>query len=187
MTEKKNDRLSDLSTMREILSRHGFTFSKALGQNFLINPSVCPRMAELCGVDAESGVLEIGPGMGALTKYLASGNNHITVIEKDPYYAKLLREKFDAAVARAVARLNTLCEYCLPFVKVGGVFVAYKGDCCEEIAEAENAVKILGGRIKKVDKFELYGERRSLVVIEKVAPTPPKYPRGRGLERKKPL
>ena len=100
---------------------------------------------------------------------------------------KLLREKFDAAVARAVARLNTLCEYCLPFVKVGGVFVAYKGDCGEEVAEAENAVKILGGRIKKVDKFELYGERRSLVVIEKVAPTPPKYPRGRGLERKKPL
>ena len=100
---------------------------------------------------------------------------------------KLLREKFDAAVARAVARLNTLCEYCLPFVKVGGVFVAYKGDCGEEVAEAENAVKILGGRIKKVDKFELYGERRSLVVIEKVAPTLPKYPRGRGLERKKPL
>lgn len=90
-------------------------------------------------------------------------------------------------MARAVARLNTLCEYCLPFVKVGGVFVAYKGDCGEEVAEAENAVKILGGRIKKVDKFELYGERRSLVVIEKVAPTPPKYPRGRGLERKKPL
>ena len=98
-----------------------------------------------------------------------------------------LREKFDCAVARAVARLNTLCEYCLPFVKVGGVFVAYKGDAAEEIKEAQNAVKVLGGRLEECNAFELNGEKRCLVVIRKEASTPAKYPRGRGLEKKKPL
>lgn len=98
------------------------------------------------------------------------------------------REKYDVAEARAVARLNTLCEYCLPFVKVGGKFIAYKGDNDEEFKEAENAVKILGGRLEEIRKYELPdGEKRALVVIEKVKPTPPKYPRGQGKERKSPL
>lgn len=92
MTEKKNDRLSDLSTMREILSRHGFTFSKALGQNFLINPSVCPRMAELCGADAESGVLEIGPGMGVLTRELAKRSKKTVAVELDTRLLPVLAE-----------------------------------------------------------------------------------------------
>lgn len=92
MTEKKNDRLSDLSTMREILSRHGFTFSKALGQNFLINPSVCPRMAELCGADAESGVLEIGPGMGVLTRELAKRSKKTVAVELDTRLLPVLSE-----------------------------------------------------------------------------------------------
>ena len=97
------------------------------------------------------------------------------------------REKFDVCTARAVARLNTLCEYCLPFVKTGGSFVAYKGDCDGEVEEAQNAVKILGGSLSEVVKFELNGEKRSLVIVKKVAPTPEKYPSGRGLERKRPL
>ena len=58
--------LSDIATVKEILTRHGFRFSKSLGQNFLINPGVCPRMAEECGAGPESGVLEIGPGIGVL-------------------------------------------------------------------------------------------------------------------------
>ena len=98
------------------------------------------------------------------------------------------RERFDYSVARAVARLNTLCEYCLPFVKIGGYFIAYKGDADEEVKEALNAVKVLGGRLEKVEKYCLpNGEKRSLVVIKKVAPTPEKYPRGQGKERKAPL
>lgn len=100
-----------------------------------------------------------------------------------------LREKFDVATARAVARLNTLCEYCLPFVKVGGRFIAYKGDADEEIKEAENAIKTLGGAIEKIEKYDLpegFG-KRTVIVIKKVKATPEKYPRGRGLERKKPL
>lgn len=104
MTEKKNDRLSDLSTMREILSRHGFTFSKALGQNFLINPSVCPRMAELCGANAESGVLEIGPGMGVLTRELAKRSKKTVAVELDtrllPVLAETLADYPNASVVQ---------------------------------------------------------------------------------------
>lgn len=100
-----------------------------------------------------------------------------------------LREKFDAVCARAVARLNTLAEYCLPFVKTGGVFIAYKGESAEEIKEAERAVSVLGGKVEKIEKYSLpegCGER-SLIIIRKIKATPPAYPRGRGLERKKPI
>ena len=61
------ENLSDISVVRGVLSKHGFNFSKALGQNFLINPSVCPRMAESCGADENTGVIEIGAGIGVLT------------------------------------------------------------------------------------------------------------------------
>ncbi len=102
---------------------------------------------------------------------------------------KNLREKFDISCARAVARLNTLAEYCMPFVKVGGSFIAYKGDCYDEIKEAERAVKILGGEISQVLTYDLPENcgKRTLVNIKKVKSTPLIYPRGRGLERKKPL
>lgn len=92
MAEQKKDRLSDISTMKEILSRHGFTFSKALGQNFLINPSVCPRMAEMCGVDEESGVLEIGPGIGVLTRELAKRSKKTVAVELDTRLLPVLAE-----------------------------------------------------------------------------------------------
>ncbi|MGN0806576.1 MAG: 16S rRNA (guanine(527)-N(7))-methyltransferase RsmG [Candidatus Coproplasma sp.] len=98
------------------------------------------------------------------------------------------RERFDCSVARAVARLNTLCEYCLPFVKTGGYFIAYKGDCDEEVKEAEKAIKVLGGKLERVEKYLLPdGDKRALIVIKKVAPTPLKYPRGQGRERKSPI
>lgn len=99
-----------------------------------------------------------------------------------------LREKFDCAVARAVARMNTLCEYCLPLVKVGGKFIAYKGECEEELEESKKAIKVLGGEIECVEKFDLCEEgKRCLIVIKKVAPTSLKYPRGQGKERKCPI
>ena len=104
-------------------------------------------------------------------------------------HSEIYREKYPFACARAVARLNTLVEYCLPFVEVGGLFVAYKGDAAEEIKEAQTAVCVLGGEIEKVIRYDLpenYGAR-TLVCIRKVKRTPPAYPRGRGLERKKPL
>ncbi len=99
-----------------------------------------------------------------------------------------LREKFDFAVARAVAKLNTLCEYCLPYIRVGGKFIAYKGEN-ESFEESLAAVKILGGEIEKIINYSLpenYGAR-NLVIIKKVRSTPLKYPRGNGKERKNPL
>ncbi len=100
-----------------------------------------------------------------------------------------MREKYDIAVARAVARLNTLAEYCLPYVKLGGRFIAYKGECQSELEESKNALEILGGEIELVENFALpeNGDRRTVIVIKKVGRTPEKYPRCRGLERKKPL
>ena len=102
---------------------------------------------------------------------------------------KNFRERYDIVTARAVARMNTLCEYCMPLVKVGGKFIAYKGGNTEEIDEAKTAIKTLGGRISEVISYALpndFGERR-LALVEKTKPTPPRYPRGQGKERKNPL
>ncbi len=84
--------LSDISVIKEVLSRNGFTFSKALGQNFLVNPSVCPKMAEMCGADEETGVLEVGPGIGVLTKELALRAKKVVSIEIDERLPKVLGE-----------------------------------------------------------------------------------------------
>lgn len=100
----------------------------------------------------------------------------------------LYREKFDLAVSRAVARLNTLSEYCMPFVKVGGIFAAMKGpELDEELGEAQNAIKTLGGKIQKADEFELEDSARTIVVIEKRAQTPKAYPRHGSKIKSKPL
>ncbi len=102
---------------------------------------------------------------------------------------KAFREQFDYATARAVARMNTLSEYCLPFVKVGGQFIAYKSGDTAEIHEAKSAYKTLGAKLKKVYEYELtegFGGR-CLAVVEKVGATPTRYPRGQGKERKQPL
>jgi len=100
-----------------------------------------------------------------------------------------LREKYDYATSRAVAQLAVLCEYCLPLVKVGGCMIALKGpDCSAEIAAAKNAIEILGGKLKEVKEYTLADAgSRTLVVIEKVAPTPKKHPRQRIKITEKPL
>lgn len=85
-------RLTDVSYIRDVLDRHGFHFSKKLGQNFLINPSVCPRMAEACGATPDSGVLEIGPGIGVLTRELAQRAGKVVSIELDDRLPPVLAE-----------------------------------------------------------------------------------------------
>lgn len=97
---------------------------------------------------------------------------------------------FDIAVSRAVARLNILCELCLPFVHVGGVFIAMKGpDCAEELAEASKAISILGGKTPEIKKYTIPGTDivHSVVIVEKVKSTPPEYPRQFGRIKKAPL
>lgn len=86
------DRLSDIGTIKKILARHGFTFSKALGQNFLVNPSVCPKMAEQCGIVENTGVIEIGPGIGVLTCELAKRAKKVVAIELDGRLLPILDE-----------------------------------------------------------------------------------------------
>ncbi|MBR3781021.1 MAG: 16S rRNA (guanine(527)-N(7))-methyltransferase RsmG [Clostridia bacterium] len=102
---------------------------------------------------------------------------------------KEYREKFDIVCSRAVAALNVLCEYCLPFVKVGGVFLAMKAaKAQEEIADAKNAIKTLGGKIVAEKSFTLSdGGERTIVVIKKISQVPPKYPRVSAQIAKKPL
>ncbi|MBR6874567.1 MAG: 16S rRNA (guanine(527)-N(7))-methyltransferase RsmG [Ruminococcus sp.] len=100
-----------------------------------------------------------------------------------------MREQFDIATARAVARLNTLCEYCLPFVKVGGAFAALKGsDGKTELDDAKKAVAELGGEIELFKEYTLpCGDGRSLIVIRKIKSTPAKYPRKQAQIKNKPL
>ncbi len=102
---------------------------------------------------------------------------------------KLYREKFDIATARAVASLPTLCEYCLPYVKVGGIFLAMKGHAEDEIEQAKKAIVTLGGTIEDVQEFVLPGTdmKRTILVIRKIRPTPAKYPRGQGKADKEPI
>lgn len=84
--------LSNIGTIKEILGKHGFTFSKALGQNFLINPSVCPRMAENSGADKGVGVIEVGPGIGVLTCELAKLADKVVSVELDKRLLPVLDE-----------------------------------------------------------------------------------------------
>lgn len=100
------------------------------------------------------------------------------------------REKFDICVSRAVAPLNVLSEYCLPFVKRGGYFAAYKSEnISSEIESSENAVKRLGGIVKEIKEINLPGTDivRKIIIIEKIEATDKKYPRKAGKPSKEPL
>lgn len=102
----------------------------------------------------------------------------------------MYRQQFDLCVSRAVARLSSLSEFCIPFVKPGGYFISYKaGDCKEECAEAKNAIKVLGGKLISAEESLLPDTEiaRTFVVIQKEKHTPEKYPRGQGKPLKQPL
>ena len=103
---------------------------------------------------------------------------------------KNLREKFDLVTGRAVARMSVLSEYCLPLAKVDGYLVALKGPKAQdELAEAKNAIEVLGGSVKEVKELTLpdTDDERTLIVVKKVKATPKKYPRQAGTPNRKPL
>ena len=121
------------------------------------------------------------------------GLEHVEVIQaraedlgQDPGH----REKYDWAIARAVANLNVLSEYLIPLAKIGGAVLAQKGESGPaEAQSAEEAMKLLGGKLKQLIPVNLPGvaDDRYLVVVEKVAATPPRYPRKPGIPMKQPL
>ena len=88
-------KLSDIGTIKEILTKYGFSFSKALGQNFLVNPSVCPKMAEMGGAREGVGVIEVGPGIGVLTYELAQRADKVAAIELDKRLLPVLEETLE--------------------------------------------------------------------------------------------
>ena len=107
---------------------------------------------------------------------------------EDAAHTAWMREGFDLVTARAVSNLTTLAEYCLPFVKEGGIFAAYKAETAEsEIKEAEKALKILGGSVEAVENYRIGENNRNLIQIRKIHPTPKKYPRKAGVPLKMPI
>lgn len=118
-----------------------------------------------------------------------SGITTIHLRAEDAGRDKDYREKFDVSTARAVAALPVLCEYCLPFVKKGGIFLAMKGQLEEELGSAQKAIARLGGDIENVHHFYLPGTemKRSIVVIRKTHKTPEAYPRKAGKPEKEPI
>lgn len=122
------------------------------------------------------------------------GIKNVTTVHgraEDVGKSKEHREKYDICVSRAVASLDVLCEWCLPLVKKGGYFVAYKGEnVSRETEDAASAIKLLGGKIVEIRKVQTEEESISghvLVMIKKVNNTPSKYPRQGGQARKNPL
>jgi 16S rRNA (guanine527-N7)-methyltransferase len=121
------------------------------------------------------------------------GLEHVEVIQaraEDLGQNSKHREKYDWAVARAVANLNVLSEYLIPLVKIGGMVLAQKGESGPaEAQSAEHAMKVLGGKLKQLIPVNLPGvvDDRYLILIDKVAATPPKYPRKPGVAAKQPL
>lgn len=126
--------------------------------------------------------------LNELTQELKIESKNIHARAED--FAKTNREKFDVAVARAVAKLNTLLEYLLPLVKIGGIVLAFKGsNFKEEIDEAKNAMTVLGGEYVKTLHFDLPNNEgeRNIIVVKKIKSTPKQYPRDKNLPKLKPI
>ena len=98
------------------------------------------------------------------------------------------REKYDVVLSRAVANMSTLSEYCIPFVQIDGVFIAYKSkDWQLELEQSQNAIKLLGGKVCKKIEFDIENNQRCLIIVEKKSKTPQNYPRSKNKPRISPL
>ncbi len=124
-----------------------------------------------------------------LSKLLSINADFIHSRAEESAHDSLMREQFDLVTARAVALLPALCEYCLPFVKQQGAFVAMKGpDIDQEIYEAKKSIETLGGKIETIKNLNLPdGSGRTLILIRKISQTPPKYPRNPSKITKSPI
>lgn len=189
-------------------------------KHFIDSIAIIPYLKKLDLIDSNKRIIDIGTGAGfpgiplkimlpdidftlldSLNKRVGflkevidnldlSGIEAIHGRAEDYAVDKKYREKYDFCVSRAVANLSTLSEYCLPFVKTGGLFISYKaGESEEEINNSKNAIKLLGGKINKVEEFILpeTDATRVFVLINKLTSTDKKYPRKAGIPTKKPL
>ena len=148
--------------------------------------AIVSNNANVCIIDALNKRINF---LNDLVKHLGLNNVNAFHFRAEDY-AKEKRESFDYVTARAVARLNVLAELCMPLVKVGGHFISMKGQIAkEELDEAENAIKILGGKVSKIIEAELPGDagKREIIVIEKIKSAPNKYPREFSKIKKNPL
>ena len=174
-----------LLTMEDFADRRVVDLGTGAGFPGLAMKIACPRM-ELCLLDS----------LDKRVGFLKSACERLGFSDVSCIHARAeeipagLRESFDYALARAVARLNLLSELCLPYVKLGGAFIAMKGPELEaELREAEGAIALLGGKVESVRDYRVPGTEvsHSAVIIRKTAPTPGKYPRRWAQIKKSPL
>jgi 16S rRNA (guanine527-N7)-methyltransferase len=112
----------------------------------------------------------------------------VAIHERAEDYAKNNRESFDFVTSRAVANMSTLLEYSLPFLRIGGKMIVYKGpNVNQELENSKNSLKILGGKVQSIIQLNIEENARNIVVIEKVSSSPKQYPRDKNLPRKNPL
>lgn len=195
--------LTAIEDDREIIIKH-----------FIDSLSILPYVK-----DKEQKIIDVGTGAGfpGIPLKIANSNIDVTLLDSLEKRVKFLnevikatnitkikavhgraedmgvnpvyREKHDIAVARAVANLPVLLEYCLPFVKINGIFIAMKGNNTDEFNNCSKALDILGGKIEKIEKMELpfTNIERNVVVVRKFRQTPTKYPRKAGKPGKEPL
>ena len=125
--------------------------------------------------------------LGELSRRLGQENTALHARAEEAARGEL-REQFDLATARAVADLRVLAEYCLPFVKVGGLFLAMKGEsAADEVQEAQNALRQLGAQVERLYEYPVADAIHRVVVIRKTRPTPARYPRPFAKIKKAPL
>jgi len=144
-------------------------------------------------------IIDVGTGAGFPGLPIAFLNHIVNLLKltnvkviceraEDTGHVESYREKYDVAVSRGVASLPTLLEYCLPFVKIDGVFIAQKMSGSDELKQSENALNILGGAFSKTISIkDDSGVQKELIIIEKKKTTEDKYPRRKGLPSKKPI
>ncbi len=151
--------------------------------------AICRPDLQITGLDSTAKKIQFVRDSAALLQL--KNLNAISGRAEDPQIRKELGQ-FDVVLSRAVARLNILCELCIPYLKQNGILIAMKGSKAdEELAEAQNAIKTLGATLQIVDSTPLITdageEARSLIILQKVSETPSKYPRPYAAILKKPL
>ena len=195
-----------------------FNLTAILDLNEVVEKHFIDSLACLNNLSEDQKIVDIGAGAGFPSIPLAIMNRNLNFILIDSVNKKITflkeviktlkltnvvamhariediamsdayREKFDVCVSRAVARLNTLVEYALPLVKIGGKVICYKSKLVdEEVDEAKKAIKLLGGKVSDIEKFELNSQKRALVNIDKIATTPKQYPRKNNKARTQPI